>query len=87
MRQQRRQRALAPRLALAPRFTSMHRTSSGLPTNGYALIVDGHIKSEFKTKEGVEKGARELKRRFPMLQIKVYDAEAKRSEEIALADA
>ena len=51
------------------------------------MIVDGNIKSEFKTKDGVEKGARELKRRFPMLQIKVYDAEAKRSEEVALADA
>jgi hypothetical protein len=52
--------------------------------DGYALIVDGHVKSEFKTKEGAEKGARELKRRFPMLQIKVYDAEAKRNEEVAL---
>jgi hypothetical protein len=65
----------------------MHRATLGLPTSGYALIVDGHIKSEFNTKEGVEKGARDLKRRFPMLQIKVYDAEAKRSEEIAVADA
>jgi hypothetical protein len=87
MHQQRRQRPLAPRLAPAPRSTPMHRASPGLPTSGYALIVDGHIKSEFNTKEGVEKGARELKRRFPMLQIKVYDAEAKHSEEIALADA
>jgi hypothetical protein len=33
----------------------MQRTSPGLPTSGYALIVDGHVKSEFKTKEGAEK--------------------------------
>jgi hypothetical protein len=65
----------------------MHRPTHGLPTSGYALIVDGHIKSEFSTEEGVAKGARELKRRFPMLQIKIYDAEAKHSKEIALADA
>jgi hypothetical protein len=65
----------------------MHRASPGLPTSGYALIVDGHVKSEFKTKEGAEKGARDLKRRFPMLQIKVFDAEAKRTEDVALTDA
>jgi hypothetical protein len=49
----------------------MHRVSPSLPTTGYALIVDGHVKNEFKTKEAAEKGARELKSRFPMLQIKV----------------
>jgi hypothetical protein len=65
----------------------MHRASPGLPTSGYALIVDGHVKSEFKTKEGAEKGARDLKRRFPMLQIKVFDAEAKRNEDVALTEA
>jgi hypothetical protein len=65
----------------------MQRVLPGLPTSGYALIVDGHVKSEFKTKEGAEKGARELKRRFPMLQIKVYDADAKLNQEVALTDA
>jgi hypothetical protein len=58
-----------------------------MPTKGYALIVDGHIKSESDTRESIENGARELKHRFPMLQIKIYDAQAKRNEEIALADA
>jgi len=70
-----------PSAAPAP----MHRASPSLPTSGYALIVDGHIKNEFKTKEGAEKRARELKSRFPMLQIKVYNAEAKVSEEVVLA--
>jgi hypothetical protein len=40
-----------------------------------------------RRKRALKKGAIELKRRFPMLQIKVYDAEAKRNEEVALADA
>jgi hypothetical protein len=78
------------RTPLAPRqvpISPQMRTSSALPTSGYALIVDGHFKSESESKEAVERGARELKSRFPMLQIKIYDAEAKRNEEIALADA
>src|SRR3984893_19147888 len=88
MRQQRRHRTpLAPRLAPAPRQAPMHRASPGLPTSGYALIVDGHVKSELKKTEGAEKGARDLKRRFPMLQIKVFDAEAKRNEAVALTEA
>ncbi len=65
----------------------MQRVSPGLPTSGYALIVDGHVKSEFKTKDGAETGARELKRRFPVLQIKVYDADAKHNQEVALTEA
>ena len=80
MRQQRR-----PRTSVGAQPAPMHSASPSLPTTGYALIVDGHIKNEFKTKEGAEKGARELKLRFPMLQIKVYNAEAKVSEEVVLA--
>jgi len=37
-------------------------------------IIDGRLKTEFSTKEGAEHGAIELKRRFPMLQIRIYDA-------------
>jgi hypothetical protein len=58
-----------------------------LPQSGYAVIVDGQVKTEFKTKEGAQNGARDLKRRFPMLQIKVYDAETKHIEDIELAKA
>jgi hypothetical protein len=59
----------------------MHKSQRDLPTSGYAIIVDGCVKTEFATKEGVESGARDLKRRFPMLQIKIYDAEAKVNQE------
>jgi hypothetical protein len=45
------------------------------------------MKTEFKTKDHALKAARDLKSRFPMLQIKVYDAEEKRSEVIELAAA
>ena len=80
MRQQRRQRTTP--VASSPQAAPTRKVSSGLPETGYALIVDGRAKSEFKTKEDAENEARELKQRFPMLQIKVYDAEAKCSEEI-----
>jgi hypothetical protein len=47
-----------------------------LPKSGFALEIDGRLKAEFSTKEGAEHGAIELKRRFPMLQIRIYDAAA-----------
>jgi hypothetical protein len=47
-----------------------------LPKSGFALEIDGRLKTEFSTKEGAEHGAMELKRRFPMLQIRIYDASA-----------
>jgi hypothetical protein len=42
---------------------------------GFSLEVDGCRKAEFATQEGAEQGALELKRRFPMLQIRIYDTE------------
>jgi hypothetical protein len=44
-----------------------------LPKSVFALEIDGRLKAEFSTKEGAEHGATELKRRFPMLQIRIYD--------------
>jgi hypothetical protein len=85
MRQQRRQ-SKTP-VAPSPQAAPTRTLPSGLPETGYALIVDGRAKSEFKMKEGAEKEARELKQRFPMLQIKVYDAEANRSEETVMTPA
>ena len=79
MRQQRTQRMSMP--------TPMSRMGTGLPTSGFALIVDGLAKREFDTQDLALKAARELKARFPMLQVKVYDAESKQSETIELAAA
>ena len=62
----------------------VYRAKSGLPTTGYALVADGQIKSEFNTRDRALKAARDLKGRFPMLQVKVYDAEKKHSEKIEI---
>jgi hypothetical protein len=70
-----------------PSPAPMHKATTGLPTSGYALIVDGQVKTEFMMQDHALKAARDLKGRFPMLQIKIYDAENKRIEEIELAAA
>jgi hypothetical protein len=62
----------------------MVATAHHLPVLGYALEVDGRLKTEFATRDGVETGAVELKKRFPMLRIKIYDAQTKTREEVLL---
>jgi len=79
MRQQRTQRMSMP--------TPTSRAGVSLPTSGYALMVDGHAKKEFDTRDSALKSAKELKERFPNLQVKVFDAEKKHSETIELAAA
>jgi hypothetical protein len=54
------------------------------PASGYALEVDGRLKAEFSTKDGAWAGAEELKKRFPMLQVRIYDALTKAREEVPL---
>jgi hypothetical protein len=56
-----------------------------LPDSGYALEVDGRLKAEFATRDGAQIGAEELKKRFPMLQIRIYDAQTKTREEVELS--
>jgi hypothetical protein len=45
-----------------------------LPKSGFAIDLDGRLKTQFSIREGAEHGAVELKRRFPMLQIRIPDA-------------
>ena len=53
-----------------------------LPATGYAIEVDGRLKAEFATREGARAGGEELKKRFPTLQIRIYDTETNVREEI-----
>jgi hypothetical protein len=62
-------------IGMAPR-------SNELPSTGFALEIDGRIKTEFDTREGAESGAVALKRRFPDLQVRVYDASTKSRHEV-----
>jgi hypothetical protein len=61
----------------------MTHQPNGLPKSGFALEIDGRMKTEFATKEGAEMGAAELKRRFPLLQVRIFDASANTRHDIA----
>jgi len=74
-----------PRKDHAMPAAPIRRASPELPVNGFALVVDGLVKAEFSSKDRARRQAADLKSRFPMLQVRVYDAESKRSENIALA--
>ena len=66
------------------RRIEMVGTAHELPDQGYALEVDGRMKAEFATRDGAKAGGEELKRRFPKLLIRIYDAQTKTREEISL---
>ena len=56
-------------------------------TEGFGMEVDGQMKAVFDTKGAAEKEALELKTRYPMLQVKVYDASQKTSAVITEKEA
>ena len=45
-----------------------------IPSEGYVLEIDGKFKSEFETSELAMKSALELKKKYPQIQVNVYDA-------------
>lgn len=56
-----------------------------LPASGYALEVDGRLKAEFATRDRAKTDAEELKKRFTMLRIRIYDAQTQTREEAELS--
>ena len=47
------------------------------PKDGYALVVDGHFKTQFVEEAAAKKAATELLAKYPMLQVDIYDASSK----------
>jgi len=47
------------------------------PAGGYALVVDGHFKTQFESDAAAQIAAKELLGKFPMLQVAIYDAASK----------
>jgi hypothetical protein len=47
------------------------------PANGYAMVVDGHFKTQFAEEGSAKKDAAELLAKYPMLKIEIYDASSK----------
>jgi hypothetical protein len=71
------------RRTAAPASARSTKASTEPMTSGFALVVDGHIKASFESKDSAFEAGRELKARFPYLQVKIFDAETKRSEAVA----
>jgi hypothetical protein len=50
---------------------------NSFPTEGFSIEVDGKIKSQHATAEAAAKAGADLKRRFPVVQVMIYDAAVK----------
>ncbi len=51
--------------------------ANAYPTEGFALEVDDKLKSQHPTLDAAMKIGTDLKRRFPILRVTIYDAAAK----------
>src|ERR1022692_1241362 len=49
------------------------------PAGGFALVVDGHFKTQFESEAVAQKAAKELLGNYPMLRVEIYDASSCRS--------
>ena len=49
-------------------------SANTIPSKGYVLEIDGKFKSEFETSDAAMKSALDLKKKYPQIQVNVYDA-------------
>jgi hypothetical protein len=56
------------------------------PTEGYILEVDGKFKSEYESSEAAMKVGLELKKKYPQIQVKVYDAKQRTRTPVAVSE-
>lgn len=54
--------------------TTEQKRQDLLPTEGFGLQVDGKIKSHYPTSDEAVKAGVEIKRKYPVVQVSVYDA-------------
>ncbi len=45
-----------------------------LPTEGYAVEIDGKLKAQFPAPESAFEAGIQIKSRFPFVQVRIYDA-------------
>ena len=57
-----------------------------LPADGYVLEIDGKFKSQYETSDTAMKAALELKKKFPQIQVKLYDAKARARTPVELPE-
>jgi hypothetical protein len=69
---------IANRTAANRTTASVRKPSKPLLTEPFHVAVDRQLKSEHETYEAAEKAALEIKKRYPQLQVTVFDAKEKR---------
>jgi hypothetical protein len=47
------------------------------PSDGFALVVDGRLKTKYDDEAAAKKAATDLLSRFPKLQVQIYNAATK----------
>jgi hypothetical protein len=52
-------------------------SANTIPSEGYVLEIDGKFKLGFETSELAIKSALELKKKYPQIQVNVYDAKGR----------
>ena len=83
----RRQQYTPPLVPAPAPVEGRKRAMPEAPTSGYVLVVDGQMKETFTTHDAARERGTALKQRFPALQVKIFDAETKHTENVARADA
>ena len=49
-------------------------SANTMPTDGFALSVDGKLKTKYETEKEATAAASKLKQSYPVVQVAVYDA-------------
>ena len=52
--------------------------ANAMPTDGFVLAVDGKLKARYKTAKEAMTAGEKLKQSFPVIQVAVYDAAARK---------
>ena len=63
-----------------------NRSANTIPSEGYVLEIDGKFKSEFETSDAAMKSALDLKKKYPQIQVNVYDAKGHARTLVELTD-
>jgi hypothetical protein len=60
----------------APQPRNIQRADMA-PSEGFALVVDGRLKSNYDDEAAAKKAAADLLSRFPKLHVQIYNANTK----------
>jgi hypothetical protein len=58
-----------------------------LPTEGYSVEVDGKLKAQYSAPESAFDAGIEIKKRFPFVQVRIYNAKERTRTPVDLPEA